>query len=434
MGAYIAKMLLPTVSSLVFLPAASVATKRGFHMEAMVYFFTMFFTTIYHACDGPGLSIICFMKYEILEYFSVYGTAISIWVTLIALGDFDEPKRSTLTMFGVLTCAVRIYQDRWGYGIYSGPIGSAVFIITVKWLQKMKETRGLYPEKRVYTQQVGPGCCFGALALMLRFYFEEWDYAYVHSFYHLSMAVSFVLLLPKKNRYAGTDGNPAKLSCYTLLCCTPFPASTKEKKDKKKTPSRTIWTIPTERPWTRACNSPTLPLYNPPSTPVKKALDITTSVKKGWEIINTTPVKKGWEIINTTPVKKALDINTTPDKKALDINTTPDKKALDINTTPVKKALDINTTPDKKALDINTTPDKKALDFTTPVKKGWEIISTTPVKKGLDNSTKTVKRALDFSSTKPVEKGLDIRLDISSTKPVHKGLDISKLKEQNGWK
>lgn len=39
-----------------------------------------------------------------------------------------------MTMFGVLTIAVRIYQDRWGYGIYSGPIGSAVFIITVKWV------------------------------------------------------------------------------------------------------------------------------------------------------------------------------------------------------------------------------------------------------------------------------------------------------------
>lgn len=37
-------------------------------------------------------------------------------------------------MFGVLTIAVRIYQDRWGYGIYSGPIGTAVFIITVKWV------------------------------------------------------------------------------------------------------------------------------------------------------------------------------------------------------------------------------------------------------------------------------------------------------------
>lgn len=46
MGAFIAKMLLPTVSSLVLLPTASVAAKRGFHMEAMVYFFTMFFIAV----------------------------------------------------------------------------------------------------------------------------------------------------------------------------------------------------------------------------------------------------------------------------------------------------------------------------------------------------------------------------------------------------
>ncbi|KAF4112902.1 hypothetical protein G5714_005447 [Onychostoma macrolepis] len=251
MGAFIAKMLLPTISSLVFLPAASVAAKRGFHMEAMVYFFTMFFIAIYHACDGPGLSILCFMKYEILEYFSVYGTAISMWVTLLALGDFDEPKRSSLTMFGVLTSAVRIYQDRLGYGIYSGPIGTAVFMITVKWLQKMKEKKGLYPDKSVYTQQVGPGFCFGALALMLRFYFEEWDYAYVHSFYHVSLAVSFILLLPKKNRYAGTGRNAAKLNCYTLCCCTSQP--------QMKEKARTIWTTP-QKPWMRSCG-PGLPLH-----------------------------------------------------------------------------------------------------------------------------------------------------------------------------
>lgn len=36
----------------------------------------------------------------------------------------------------------------------------------------MKEKKGLYPEKSVYTQQIGPGFCFGALALMLRFFFE----------------------------------------------------------------------------------------------------------------------------------------------------------------------------------------------------------------------------------------------------------------------
>lgn len=58
----------------------------------------------------------------------------SIYTLVPALGDFDEPQRASITMFGVLTIAVRIYQDRWGYGIYSGPIGSAVFIITVKWV------------------------------------------------------------------------------------------------------------------------------------------------------------------------------------------------------------------------------------------------------------------------------------------------------------
>ncbi|NWU35705.1 MYMK protein, partial [Hylia prasina] len=219
MGSLVAKLLLPTLSSLAFLPTISIAAKRRFHMEAMVYFFTMFFVAFYHVCDGPGLSVLCFMRYDILEYFSIYGTALSIWVSLMALAEFDEPKRSTFVMFGVLTIAVRIYHDRWGYGVYSGPIGTAVLVITVKWLQKMKEKKGLYPDKSVYTQQIGPGFCFGALALMLRFFFEEWDYTYVHSFYHCALAMALVLLLPKENKKAGSAGTPARLDCSTLCCC-----------------------------------------------------------------------------------------------------------------------------------------------------------------------------------------------------------------------
>lgn len=173
---------------------------------------------------------------------------------------------------------------------------------------------------------------------------QEWDYAYVHSFYHLSLAVSFVLLLPKKNRYAGTGQNAAKLSCFTLCCCvwyfifyfyelvrevhgshrgnwkddrlieskqwvaqsrwnmshvgdhpnhisyfiplqTMSPGTTKEKKDKpKKTSSRTVWTVPTEKPWVRGCSTPTLPLYNPPpSTPVKGTSISKLKEMNGWK-------------------------------------------------------------------------------------------------------------------------------------------------------
>lgn len=40
------KLLLPTLSSLALLPTVSVAAKRRFYMESMVYLFTMFFVAV----------------------------------------------------------------------------------------------------------------------------------------------------------------------------------------------------------------------------------------------------------------------------------------------------------------------------------------------------------------------------------------------------
>lgn len=47
---------------------------------------------------------------------------------------------------------------------------------------------------------------------------QDWDYTYVHSFYHCALAMSFTLLLPKVNRKAGSAGTPAKLDCSSLCC------------------------------------------------------------------------------------------------------------------------------------------------------------------------------------------------------------------------
>ncbi|XP_008301891.1 protein myomaker [Stegastes partitus] len=273
MGAFIAKMLLPTVSSLVFLPTASVAAKRGFHMEAMVYFFTMFFTAV-----------------RKLKPHSQFSSHVCVCVS--ALGDFDEPQRSSVTMFGVLTIAVRIYQDRWGYGIYSGPIGSAVFIITVKWTLHVTKNNTNRPKLRrlcatpSFLQTRFVSCHYPSLSPPS---LQEWDYAYVHSFYHLSLAVSFVLLLPKRNRYAGTGRNAAKLSCFALCCCSVSPGSSKDKSDqptteKKKKKKRSVWTVPTEKPWSRSCSTPTLPLYSqPPSTPIKGPSVSKLKELNGWK-------------------------------------------------------------------------------------------------------------------------------------------------------
>lgn len=52
MGTVVAKLLLPTLSSLAFLPTVSIATKRRFYMEAMVYLFTMFFVAVSEGLRG----------------------------------------------------------------------------------------------------------------------------------------------------------------------------------------------------------------------------------------------------------------------------------------------------------------------------------------------------------------------------------------------
>lgn len=56
MGTLAAKLLLPTLSSLALLPTVSIAAKRRFHMEAMVYLFTMFFVAVSlgHSPKGAG--------------------------------------------------------------------------------------------------------------------------------------------------------------------------------------------------------------------------------------------------------------------------------------------------------------------------------------------------------------------------------------------
>lgn len=45
---------------------------------------------LHHACAGPGLAVLCFLRHDTLEYFSVYGTALSMWVSL--MGEWPPPS------------------------------------------------------------------------------------------------------------------------------------------------------------------------------------------------------------------------------------------------------------------------------------------------------------------------------------------------------
>ncbi|CAM9664454.1 unnamed protein product [Lampetra planeri] len=210
----VARLAVPSASCLLLLGPAALAVRRRFYCEGLVFAFSSFFLAGWHACDGPDSLAWCALRPELLLYFSVYSEALSLWLSILAVGELGEPRRSTAAMLGALTTAIRVAQDPYGYGVYSGPIGGAVLIVATKFLRKMRQVKGLYPERRSYLHHIGPGCCAAGLAFTLRFFVQDIEYTYVHSAYHVLLALAFSFLLPSSNPY----GLPLHNCCCPVAC------------------------------------------------------------------------------------------------------------------------------------------------------------------------------------------------------------------------
>uniref|UniRef100_UPI00358E5339 protein myomaker-like n=1 Tax=Myxine glutinosa TaxID=7769 RepID=UPI00358E5339 len=194
------RIVLPSLSGLTLLVPALLALRRSCFPEAVSFCFTALFETFFHACDGPTALTFCLLRFELLEYFSIYGLALSMWLSVLGVARLAEPRRGAAVMLGALTCGLRVAQQRHGYGVYSGPLGSAICLVAVTFLREMRRRRKLYPDRRVYLFHVAPGCCVGSFALVLRFFMQDYGYAYIHSAHHICLAITFAFLLPSSGK------------------------------------------------------------------------------------------------------------------------------------------------------------------------------------------------------------------------------------------
>ncbi|XP_076838459.1 post-GPI attachment to proteins factor 6 isoform X2 [Brachyhypopomus gauderio] len=210
--------LLLTLSNLLFVPPIVVALHRAYHVEAAVYLFTMFFSTFYHACDQPGVTVMCIMDYDTLQFCDFLGSVVAVWVTIVCMARLREPIKYMFFMAGTLLIAMAMQLDRRGLWNLLGPVLVALVTMVTAWVYRAVKRRHCYPpswKRWVFFLIPGIG---SALVGVCVYVFAQTDanYYYTHSIWHVMVATSVVFLLPPREPHVPPWGWPAKLCGYRV--------------------------------------------------------------------------------------------------------------------------------------------------------------------------------------------------------------------------
>ncbi|XP_053739142.1 post-GPI attachment to proteins factor 6 [Synchiropus splendidus] len=197
--------LLLTLSNLCFLPAIVVAAHRLYFTEASVYLFTMFFSTFYHACDQPGVAVMCIMDYDALQYCDFLGSVCSIWVTILCMARVADTVKYTLFMLGTLLIAMSMQLDRKGLWNMLGPILCAFLVMVTMWVYRGVRRKHCYPPSwRRWVFYLIPGALCALIGVCVYIFAETEDnYFYTHSLWHVLVATCVVFLLPPRDKKGG---------------------------------------------------------------------------------------------------------------------------------------------------------------------------------------------------------------------------------------
>ncbi|EFA06895.2 post-GPI attachment to proteins factor 6 [Tribolium castaneum] len=197
------ELLLLVLSNLMFLPTVYVAYRRKYYVEAIVYFAICFFSTFYHACDaGENVISFCITRLGALQFADFYCALLAIWVTLIAIADLPSywPTMCHITGAIILSFTTTINKTGiWGFLL---PVISGLVIIAINWFLKWKRVKRLFLHKRYLYVFIPLGMLVVCVGLTIFIFLETSNnYKYLHSLWHVLMAVGVMILLPQPNTF-----------------------------------------------------------------------------------------------------------------------------------------------------------------------------------------------------------------------------------------
>ncbi|XP_060754563.1 post-GPI attachment to proteins factor 6 [Neoarius graeffei] len=214
----LAAVLLLTLSNLLFIPPIVVALYRGYHTEATVYLFTMFFSTFYHACDQPGVTVLCIMDYDTLQFCDFLGSVVAVWVTIVCMARLKDTLKYVFFLGGALLIAMAMQLDRRGLWNLLGPVLFALAIMLTAWIYRGVKRRQCYPPTwKRWVFFLIPGIISALIGLCV-YVFAQTDnnYYYTHSIWHIMVATSVVFLLPPREKSMPPWGWTHKICGYKI--------------------------------------------------------------------------------------------------------------------------------------------------------------------------------------------------------------------------
>lgn len=191
-------ILLLTLSNLFFIISVYIGYRRKYYTEAIVYFFTMFFSTFYHACDSEETVYgFCLFRLGVLQFCDFFCGLLSIWVTLVAMSHFNTKITSICHICGAILLAFGTIYNKQALWVFLMPAISGLILMGISWGRRCYKTHKLFPAKKYLTHFMPIGLSLVLIGLISFAFLQTKDnYKFVHSLWHVLMAISVSFLLP----------------------------------------------------------------------------------------------------------------------------------------------------------------------------------------------------------------------------------------------
>lgn len=195
---YLASVLFLTTSNLVFLLPICLAIYRKWYIESLIYFYNMFFSTFYHACDQEFYSF-CIFNYDGLQLADFISSYSSFIITVLAMSSFQRQWKVFTFFVGLLACLSIGLYDRFNYATFIVFLCIAISFTVFTWVKICISKRKLHPERKQLLKFYLPGFILAVTGLLIYSFLQtKSNYWILHSIWHMCMASSIVFFLPKE--------------------------------------------------------------------------------------------------------------------------------------------------------------------------------------------------------------------------------------------